>query len=139
MVGMEKTLINTDIERPFLLPKEAIDTINSMCWFLADAFWMLGATHVAHFFLFPTIVSGLCLLYVEKRRPVFFINLAINSWIWMNTLWMLAEVKGSPTMMWGPRACFVLGLAFVACAVATSASLRDTFSHFRRFRVLKWN
>jgi hypothetical protein len=123
--------------RSFPISKEALDTINSMTWFMMDAFWMLGATHVAGFFILPTILSGLFLLYIERRRTVFYINLAINCWIFMNTMWMLSEFSQNSNWLVGSRVAFVAGLGFIAMAVRSSDDLRETFSHFRRFRLLK--
>lgn len=123
--------------RPFPISKDALDTVNSLTWFLMDAFWMLGAPAVAALFILPTIASGLCLLYVEKRRPVMFINLAINSWILMNSFWMLSEFTQSEHWLVASRALFAFGLGFIGMAVHSSEDLKETFSHFRRFRLLK--
>lgn len=124
-------------ERALPIPKDTLDTVNSVAWFLMDAFWMLGAGKTALAFILPTLVTGLGLLYLERRRTVFFINLAINCWIWMNTFWMLSDLFQSPQLLVAARGVFGLGLVFIACAVRSSDNLRETFSHFRRFRVLK--
>jgi hypothetical protein len=116
-------------ERPFPVSKDALDTLNSMSWFMMDAFWMLEKTSLGKIFVLPTILSGLLLLYIEKRRTVFWINLAINSWIWMNTFWMFEKLD------WA-RGAFVFGLLCVGAALLEAKSLRETFSHFRRFRIL---
>jgi hypothetical protein len=116
-------------ERPFFFSKDTLDTANSVSWFLMDALWMLNLTSWGMFFLFPTLLTGLALLYIEKRRSVFWINLAINCWIWMNTLWMFDQIP------WA-RTAFFCGLLFIAIAILEARSLRETFSHFRRFRIL---
>jgi hypothetical protein len=116
-------------ERPFPVSKDALDTLNSISWFLMDAFWMLEKTSFGKIFVLPTIVSGLLLLYIEKRRTVFWINLAINSWIWMNTFWMFERLPLA-------RVSFGFGLLCVFAAILEAKSLRETFSHFRRFRIL---
>ncbi len=116
-------------ERPFPVSKDALDTLNSMSWFMMDAFWMLEKTSLGKIFVLPTILSGLLLLYIEKRRTVFWINLAINSWIWMNTFWMFEKLD------WA-RGAFAFGLLCVGAALLEAKSLRETFSHFRRFRIL---
>ncbi len=126
-----------DQTRPFWISKDALDTVNSLTWFLMDAFWMLGATGVATFFILPTLFTGLCLLYIEKRRTVLYINVAINCWIVMNTLWMISEIAESPEMLTWSRAAFGTGILFILLAVRSSENLKETFSHFRRFRLLK--
>lgn len=126
-----------DFERPFPIRKEVLDTVNSISWFLLDAFWMLDMRSAAYVFLPPTILTGLFLLYTDKRRPILFINLAINCWIWMNTLWMLSDMEANSTYLAYARSLFVLGVFFILIAAFTSKSLMDTFSHFKRFRVLK--
>jgi hypothetical protein len=115
--------------RAFPISKDLLDTANSVFWFLMDAMWMLGFTSLAKFSIIPTIATGLMLLYIEKRSTVFWINLAINCWILMNTLWMLEHIAAA-------RFTFAVGMACVGVAVYKGDSLRETFSHFRRFRVL---
>lgn len=127
----------SNTERPFPLSKDALDTINSVAWFFMDAFWMLGAGGIALAFVLPTLLTGLGLLYIEKRRTVFWINLAINCWIWMNTLWMMSDLFQNPELLLVARGVFGLGLVFIALAVKSSENLKETFSHFRRFRLLK--
>jgi hypothetical protein len=119
----------TEHERPFPVSKEFLDTSNSVSWFLMDALWMLNLTGWAMIFLLPTLATGLALLYIEKRRSVFWINLSINSWIWMNTFWMFERID------WA-RNSFFCGLFFIGLAVLEAKSFRETFSHFRRFRIL---
>lgn len=125
-------------ERPFPIPREILDTINSIFWFLMDAAWMLEVFGMAYLCILPTVLTGLALLYVERRRAVFYINLAINCWIWMNTLWMLSETLETDALLNVSRALFSAGVIFIIMAAKNSESLQETFSHFKRFRVLKW-
>ena len=127
-----------NIERPFFIPRDALDTFNSISWFLADAFWMMELDILAYGFLAPTVLSGLCLLYIEKRIPVFWINMAINSWIVMNGLWMVSDMTGEESLLPYSKIAFVVGVACVGVAAVTSKSLKETFSHFKRFRTVKW-
>jgi hypothetical protein len=119
----------SECERPFPVSKEFLDTANSVSWFLMDALWMLNETQWSEFFLLPTLATGLALLYIEKRRSVFWINLSINCWIWMNMLWMFEELAMA-------RLAFFAGIGFIVLAVLEARSIRETFSHFRRFRIL---
>lgn len=129
--------MNPNFERKFFLSKETLDTVNSASWFFVDAFWMLGLPEWCHAMVVPTVLTGLCLLYVEKRRPVIAINLAINFWIWMNTLWMLADTQKDPDLLIGARTCFGFGVVCIGVAILLSPNYKETFSHFRRFRSLK--
>lgn len=127
----------TDYERPLFVSKDVLDTVNSVAWFLLDACWMLGAPQVGYCFVLPTVGTGLLLLYIEKRPSVICINLAINSWIWMNLLWMMSEIHDVPALLTAARAFFGLGVIFIFAAISLSRSFSETFSHFRRFRGLK--
>ena len=129
---------NTDNERPFWISKDALDTTNSIAWFFMDAFWMLGLAGTGIFFILPTVLTGLGLLYIEKRPAVFKINLAINCWIWMNTIWMLSDSFHLPWLMFYAKAIFAAGVLSIMLALVQSGNLRETFSHFRRFRTLRW-
>ncbi len=134
LMSTDSWVSHSESERPFWVSKDVLDTLNSIFWFFTDALWMLGLPGIAMGAAIPTIFTGLCLLYVEKRKNVFFINLAINSWIIMNTLWMLSDAFKAPELMIYTRGAFFLGLVFIGFAVQFSPSLKETFSHFRRFR-----
>ncbi len=121
-------------ERPFWIPKDLLDTINSVTWFLADGFWMLGLVDLGLLLMVPTFISGLILLYIEKRRSVALIGLAINFWIWMNALWMCSDKFKDPIFLKLAQISFGLGILSILIASFTSRDLRETFSHFRRFR-----
>jgi len=125
-------------ERPFCLSKDSLDTTNSVAWFFMDAFWMLGLNTAGFFFILPTVLTGLCLLYIEKRPAVFRINLAINCWIWMNTLWMLSDALKAPGLLVYARVMFAAGVFFILAALVQAGNIRETFSHFRRFRTPRW-
>lgn len=128
---------NKDFFRPFPISKDTLDTLNSVAWFLADACWMLGLMDLGLGLMIPTVITGLFLLYVEKRRHVFMINAALNSWICMNFLWMFADMDLSGPYLLLAKTFFGLGLLFIVLAMILSPNLKDTFSHFRRFRGIK--
>lgn len=121
--------------RSFPLSKDLLDTANSVCWFAADASWMMGVVSLGLFLMIPTIISGLCLLYIEKRKPVIAINVAINCWIMMNGFWMLSEGHPEGSYSFYSRVFFILGVISVFAATLLSKSMVETFSHFRRFRI----
>jgi hypothetical protein len=123
--------------RVFPVSKEVLDTVNSLFWFGADASWMMESLPLSASLMVPTILTGLMLLYIEKRKSVLAINVAINCWIMMNLSWILSDIY--PESMAGKSAkmFFAMGILSVIVAAATSNNLQDTFSHFRRFRALK--
>lgn len=123
--------------RPFFISKDVLDTVNSIFWFAADASWMLGSLKLAILLMLPTILSGLLLLYTEKRLSLLLINLAINCWIFMNTIWILADIIPSDITFYLSRIFFGLGVFSILLAGIKSRNLKETFSHFRRFRALK--
>jgi hypothetical protein len=131
-------MTNNDAFRPFFLSKDALDTTNSVAWFFMDALWMLGLNGAGMFFIVPTVLTGLGLLYIEKRPAVFMINMGINCWIWMNSLWMLSDVFDSQTYLFWAKAIFAAGVFFIITALVLSGNIKETFSHFRRFRTLRW-
>ncbi len=126
-----------DTERPFPVSKDVLDTVNSVTWFMADGLWMLGQHQMALAFIAPTALTGLLLLYVEKRLSVVCINVAINCWIWMNAWWVVFDMSPAPHYRILSQIFFILGMLAILAAVITSGNVRETFSHFRRFRGLK--
>ncbi len=125
-------------ERPFFASKDFLDTFNSITWFGADALWMFGLPNLAIPTIGLTLLSGICLLYIDKRVPVFFINLAINAWICMNTCWIVSEFAGYESWRLYAKIAFAFGLLSIGLAVLLSRRVRETFSHFRRFRLSPW-
>lgn len=122
-------------ERPFFVSKDVLDTINSVCWFFMDASWMLQVKEISIAMIIPTVLTGLILVYMEKRKSHTFINLAILSWICMNVSWMFSDILAIPFYLTLAKALFTLGLLLITGAIVSSENLPETFSHFRRFRI----
>ena len=122
-------------ERNFPLSKDVLDTTNSAAWFFMDACWMLGFREVALLLTLPTVLSALCLCYVEKRATITLINLAILSWVTMNVSWMFSDLLGDPGYLVVAKSCFVTGVVLIGLALVRSRNLVETFSHFKRFRL----
>jgi hypothetical protein len=125
-------------QRTFFMSKDLLDTLNSVSWFLMDASWMLQTEQLSLLMIIPTILSGLFLCYIEKRRTHSLINIAILCWICMNISWMFSEVLELPIYLSVAKGLFVAGCSFIAIAIITSENISDTFSHFRRFRIKNW-
>ncbi|MCB0393489.1 MAG: hypothetical protein KDD25_02955, partial [Bdellovibrionales bacterium] len=84
----------------------------------------------------PTFISGLGLLYIEKRLPIVFINISINCWICMNGFWILSEHHKNTDLLELSKFFFAVGMLCIVAAGFISGNLKETFSHFRRFRLL---
>lgn len=126
--------MNTN-ERPFIVSKDVLDTINSVTWFFMDASWMLQMREVSLAMIVPTILTGLVLCYMEKRKNITFINIAILCWICMNVSWMFSDIHQVSSYLMIAKIFFCTGLFFIVLAIATSEHISDTFSHFKRFRI----
>lgn len=122
-------------ERPFFVSKDVLDTINSFAWFMMDSSWMLQEKEFSLIMILPTILSAIILCYIEKRRSITFINLAILSWICMNVSWMFSDILDLSYYLTMAKVFFGVGILFILLAVMTSENVSDTFSHFKRFRI----
>lgn len=122
-------------ERPFPISKDVLDTLNSVCWFFMDASWMLQIKELSVLMIAPTILSGIILCYIEKRKTHSFINAAVLSWICMNVCWMFSDILAIPSYLAVAKILFVLGIVFLIASIVTSNNINETFSHFRRFRI----
>jgi hypothetical protein len=125
-------------QRPFFISKDLLDSTNSVSWFLMDASWMLGVEELSIFMILPTVLSGLILCYIEKRRTHTLINIAILCWICMNISWMFSEVLEINSYLTLAKIFFATGSLFVILALLTSENISETFSHFKRFRIKNW-
>lgn len=115
--------------------KDKLDTANSLTWFLMDATWMTGLYPVA-FLLAPIVfITGLALTVIDRRPAHTAINLALMSWILMNVSWMYSDIGDRAHWLAIARVFFGLGGLALAAAIFLSKNLRETFSHFRRFRL----
>lgn len=124
-------------ERPFILSKDVLDTINSFSWFFMDAAWMLQVREISIAMILPTMLSAVFLCYIEKRKISGLINFAILSWICMNVSWMFSELFQNSIHLILAKIFFCVGIIFIIWAIFSSKNLSETFSHFRRFRIKK--
>jgi hypothetical protein len=128
-------LAHNDRERPFFVSKHILDTVNSLSWFIMDASWMFELSTIYMIMLFPTLLTGLFLCYIERDNSLTMINIAIFNWICMNVSWMFSETYHDLFYLSLAKIFFGMGVLFMMLAVVTSKNLADTFSHFKRFRM----
>ena len=119
------------------LSKDVLDTVNSFSWFFMDASWMLQEKEISLAMIIPTILSAVLLCLIERKRSLTFINLAILSWIFMNVSWMFSDIFAISYYLTLAKSLFGIGIFFIIIAIITSENISDTFSHFRRFRIMK--
>jgi hypothetical protein len=122
-------------DRPFFIPKDILDTVNSISWLMMDACWMFEASTLYFMMIVPTVLSGLFLCYIERNRSLTMINIAIFNWICMNISWMFSDTFNDPAYLIMAKIFFIFGILFILFAVLTSKNVSDTFSHFKRFRM----
>lgn len=118
--------------------KDVLDTLNSLSWFLMDAAWMMGSYRVALSLSPLVVLSAAALTAVDRRPALMAINGGIMAWIFMNMSWMISDIGDKTFWLAASRGFFVLGCALILSAAALSENLRETFSHFRRFRLKDW-
>ena len=122
-------------ERSGLISKDILDTVNSFSWFLMDASWMLQEKEISIAMILPTIISAIFLCFIEKRKALTCINIAILSWICMNISWMFSDILALPVFFTLAKCFFALGVSFIILSIIASENVSDTFSHFKRFRI----
>jgi hypothetical protein len=126
-----------DYERKFPICKDTLDTVNSFSWFLMDAAWMIDMPTIAKIMAPIVLMSAIALTYLDKRRNVMFINMAIVFWILMNISWMAAELLLQEQLHFYSKIFFAFGLTSITAALIVSPNVKETFSHFRRFRKMR--
>jgi hypothetical protein len=116
------------------------ETIGSVLWFVMDGFWLLNQALPAKAMVLPTLAINLLIFRFTKRSfSQMSVAAAMNSWLIMNTFWMLGDLDKDLRLVAIARVMFVLGLVLLALAVARDATrpegLTKVLAHFRRLRI----
>jgi hypothetical protein len=90
--------------------KDMNDKLHIISWLLKDMFWCLQLAIPAIIMVFPTI--GLMLYMIIKNPEDRLENLTVSSWIMMNILWMLNELKATQWPRWPIYIPMSLGIIF---------------------------
>ena len=117
--------------------KDIVETLNSLTWFAMDAAWMLEYKDASLILIIPTIMTGLILCFMEKKKSLTLINISILCWICMNISWMLSELIPSRNLLGLAQGCMVVGISTMGIAIYLSNDRSETFFHFKRSRVKK--
>lgn len=119
--------------------KPIVDPLNTLAWFLMDAFWLLKLEWPAYGFAAITVVTGVVLLVLDRRESwgALLADLGLFCWIVMNTVWMVSDLNdGEPPRVFSIVVA-VLGAGFIVAAAWSSEDVRR-LRVFQRGRRRKW-
>lgn len=100
-----------------------------------DALWMLDSLNLSYFFIAPTLISGIWLIFKEKSTDGFLVALAALLWSLMNSVWLLGETLALPNYFIVCKICFVMAIGSLITGLLLSKDVAKTMSAFKRFRV----
>jgi hypothetical protein len=116
------------------------ETVGSVLWFVMDGFWLLDLAIPAKAMVLPTLAVNLLIFRFTKRSfSQMSVAAAMNSWLVMNTFWMLGDLDKNARLIAIARVMFGVGLVLLALAVARDVTrpegLMKVLAHFRRLRI----
>jgi len=114
--------------------RENLEMGNSILWFAMDALWMLNQTWLSALIGVPTLLSGLALTLLARKKEVLAIDLAVFLWIVMNYCWLMSEYLESPILLTLSKVGFCFGVLSLFAAIRLGNSWRSALASFRRFR-----
>ena len=123
---------------PPILTREGIDTLNSICWLLMDAFWMFGLPKIGLILGIPTFITALMLLQRERRSTGVWINLSTICWIGMNVFWMLSDTYSAYEQAYlnGSKITLLIGVILVTIGAYRNGNLMNVVAHYKRYKSL---
>jgi len=113
--------------------RRLIDPANSVAWFAMDFLWLAQLPWPAYAMMAVTLVTGGMLLSLPRRRSD---DLALNAWIWMNALWLIADLGGYPPLRYAAMAVGGVGAVLILIAIRPSRRHRRTLRRFRKIRTV---
>ncbi len=121
-----------------LISAAGIDTLNSICWLLMDAFWMFELPKIGIFLGIPALVTGLILFKRERSRSAYGTHLATQCWILMNMLWMLSDTypEYEAVYLKCAKVFLLLGILFVVRGMHQTGNLSEAIAHYKRYKEL---
>jgi hypothetical protein len=116
------------------------ETVGSVLWFVMDGFWLLDQALPAKAMVLPTLAINLLIFrFTPRSFSQMSVAAAMNSWLIMNTFWMVGDLDKDQGLVAIARVMFVVGLVLLALAVARGATrpegLTKVLTHFRRLRI----
>lgn len=108
---------------------------------MMDATWLAFNNYpiIPILCVIPTAVTGIWLFFTEKQTPpILCINIAVNCWIWMNTLWMLNDFLEVNSIVIVAEILMAIGLLAMVMGIRLSRDVAHTLSRFRRLRIRQY-
>jgi hypothetical protein len=115
---------------------EFIENVNTITWFLMDAFWMMEWSVIAHVMAVPVIVTGFLIVAISERvAHTVLAHISLNCWILMNVFWMSGDLMGVRSLVLIAKILFFTGLCMLFFSVLMPGKKNKTLSAFRRFKI----
>lgn len=116
------------------------ETLGSVLWLLMDGGWMLGWEVAAFALILPCVAANLMVFrHTPRVVPVLAVTAAMNCWLGMNVIWMVADLRGMPSLLVVARVFLAAGCGLLLFAFSASRWRPDAraalLARFRRLRV----
>ncbi len=89
------------------------ENLHILFWLVKDSCWMLEIKWLGAFMVLPTISIALWIIYITRKLPDLYINIAIFFWISANSYWMIVEFFFNSQHKFLAGIPFSLGFVFV--------------------------
>ena len=111
------------------------ETIGSVFWFLMDGAWLLEWQLAAFLMVVPAAVFNLLIFrYTPRSYNDMAITGAMNAWLAMNALWIVADLRGTDSLVPLAKFFLLVGIALLISVGVRSSSKETLFNAIRRFR-----
>lgn len=114
------------------------ETIGSVFWFAMDGAWLLEWQLIAFVVAVPAAIYNLLTFrYTPRNYNDMAITGAMNAWLAMNTLWIIADLKNVNWPILPAKTSLFLGVALLVSVGLRSRSAQTFLAILRRFRRLR--
>lgn len=125
------------MKRPALFSRRVVDPANSLTWFAMDVLWLAELAWPAYLAAGLTLATGASLMALNRRAGQRLNDdIALNAWMWMNTLWLVSDLGEFPILRRAALAFGGLGAVLLVNAVRPSRRHRKTLRRFRKLRTI---
>lgn len=116
--------------------RRVVDPANSVAWFAMDGFWLAQLAGPAYVASAATLSTGATLLFLNRRRwSRLRDDLTLNAWMWMNALWMIADLGDRPTFRKAALAFAILGAILLVDQLRPSPNRAESLARFKKMRI----